>query len=315
MFAPIGLVLVRLALSSRLAPGRYCKKEEREMRRAAVLGLVLIGAGLAVPTPAGATDRQAPVTPGSRYLALGDSVTFGFEEAEVVPAPDYGNAASFLGYPLQLGSELPLRVTDAACPGETSSSLVDASAPSNGCEDAYRKQHPLHVSYKGSQLAFAVAFLRAHPNVKLVSLMVGANDIFRCQKTTSDGCLSAAEQRAVFSKISQNVRIILSAIRGRGHYGGQLAIVNYYSLDYSSAFINGVTRRLNAAMDIPARPFRVRIADGFAEFQAASLHSAGNPCTAGLLTQLGRPGKCGVHPSYAGQALLAQALAKAIVIG
>jgi hypothetical protein len=38
----------------------------------------------------------------------------------------------------------------------------------------------------------------------------------------------------------------------------------------------------------------------------------GNTCGAGLLTQLGKPGDCGIHPSYAGQALLAQALEKAI---
>jgi hypothetical protein len=33
--------------------------------------------------------KGAPVVPGSRYLALGDSVTFGYEESTVVPAPNY----------------------------------------------------------------------------------------------------------------------------------------------------------------------------------------------------------------------------------
>jgi hypothetical protein len=37
----------------------------------------------------------------------------------------------------------------------------------------------------------------------------------------------------------------------------------------------------------------------------------GNTCKAGLLTQLST-GSCGVHPSYAGQALLAQALIKGV---
>ena len=54
------------------------------------------------------------------------------------------------------------------------------------------------------------------------------------------------------------------------------------------------------------------IADGFAQFKAASFRFGNSPCAAGLLTQLGSPGKCGVHPTYAGQALLAQALTKAI---
>ena len=55
------------------------------------------------------------------------------------------------------------------------------------------------------------------------------------------------------------------------------------------------------------------IADGFGEFQAGSVHSGGNTCTAGLLTRLSIGG-CGIHPSYAGQSLLAQALEKAIHI-
>ena len=55
------------------------------------------------------------------------------------------------------------------------------------------------------------------------------------------------------------------------------------------------------------------IADGFGEFEAAAAHSGGNTCTAGLLTQLSTGG-CGIHPSYAGQSLLAQALEKAIHI-
>jgi hypothetical protein len=47
----------------------------------------------------------------------------------------------------------------------------------------------------------------------------------------------------------------------------------------------------------------------------AAFHSGaqGDTCKAGLLTQLSN-GQCGVHPSYAGQALLAQALTKAVRI-
>ena len=290
-------------------------------------GLLAVATGPALAKQAQAHKKHSAITPhtaineGSSYLALGDSVTFGYEESQVMPAPNYLDASSFTGYPEMFGAELHLNVVNAACAGETSASLIDATAQSNGCENTvggttgYRTFFPLHVTYSGSQLDFAVSYLRTHHNVRLVSLMIGANDFFVCQETTADHCTSAAELAATSASVSKNVTTILSAIRYKAHYGGQLAIVNYYSLDYSSAFINGVTRRLNAAMDIPARPFRVRIADGFAEFQAASLHSAGNPCTAGLLTQLGRPGKCGVHPSYAGQALLAQALVKAIVIG
>jgi lysophospholipase L1-like esterase len=281
---------------------------------AAVLLTGLVGA------PAGASAAAPAVTPGSRYLALGDSVTFGFVENYAVPAPNYHHAASFLAYPEQLGAELHLIVANPACPGETSGSLIDPTAQSNGCENTlgvhkgYRVSYPLHVHYKGSQLAYAVRYLRAHRDVTLVSLMIGANDLFICQETTNDGCRSSSEQAAVFAKIRHNIRTILSAIRNKAHYRGQLAIVNYYSLNYTSAFITGAVKALNGAQDSAARPFHVEIANGFVEFAAASVKFGDNPCQAGLLTlqTVGPPPTCGVHPSYAGQALLAQALEKAL---
>jgi lysophospholipase L1-like esterase len=301
---------------ARAAMAAFCR---RRARTALVLTICTVGSLAAASGSALAAGPASPVTAGSRYLALGDSVTFGYEESTVVPAPNYNNAASFPGYPEQLGAELHLNVANASCPGETSSSLVDASAQSNGCENSpsktgasYRKLHPLHVSYKGSQLAYALSYLKSHGNVRLVSLMIGANDYFVCQATTTDQCASSAEQKAVLAKVSANVRKILSAIRNKAHYRGQLAIVNYYSLDYSVAATNALSALLNTTMDTAAKPFHVVVADGLGELKAAALHSGGHTCAAGLLTQLGTPGKCGIHPSYAGQALLAQALEKVI---
>jgi lysophospholipase L1-like esterase len=264
---------------------------------------------------------KSPVTKGSTYLALGDSVTFGYEEAQVVPAPNYADASSFVGYPELLGSELHLNVVNAACPGETSASLIDATAPSNGCENTpgkgnvgYRTQSPLHVQYSGSQLAFAVSYLKKHKNVRLVSLMIGANDFFVCEETTADQCSSVSEQAAALAAVGKNIKTILSAIRNKAHYGGQIAIVNYYSLDYASQAQDGQSALLNTTQDTAAKPFHVVIADGFGALEAASVHSAGNTCTAGLLTQLSTGG-CGIHPSYAGASLLALSLEKAIHLG
>jgi lysophospholipase L1-like esterase len=283
---------------------------------AAALGAA--NASAVILTPVGGSTPAA-VSPGSRYLALGDSVTFGYEEPQVVPAPNYHDAASFLGYPELLRAELHLRVANAACSGETSSSLINASAQSNGCENrptqptvGYRTLYPLHVSYKGSQLAYALRYLHTHGDVRLVSLMIGANDYFVCVETTKDSCSSASEQKAVLATVAKNIGTILSAIRHKAHYHGQLAMVNYYSLDYASAADNAFSTALNKTADAAAKPFHVVIANGFGELEAASVHSGGNTCTAGLLTQLGSTGKCGIHPSYAGQALLAEALEKVI---
>jgi lysophospholipase L1-like esterase len=170
---------------------------------------------------------------------------------------------------------------------------------------------PLHVHYKGSQLAYAVSYLRAHRDVRLVSLMIGANDLFLCQKTTRDLCTGKGELRSLYARIGRNIRTILGAIRNQAHYSGQLVIVNYYSLDYASPFINALSITGNKSADAAAKPFHVEIADGYGTLKAGSRNFGGNPCTAGLLNAVGQ-GKCGVHPTYAGQTLLAQAVEKAV---
>jgi lysophospholipase L1-like esterase len=261
---------------------------------------------------------STPVTPGSGYLALGDSVSFGYMESTVVPTPDYADAASFDGYPEMLGSGLRLKVANLACPGETSSSLINPSAASNGCENApsptspaYRKLFPLHVKYTGSQLSEAVKYLKSHSGVRLVSLMIGANDFYVCEETTADQCTSLSEQVALLQKVEKNVHTIVGTIRTKAHYNGQIALVNYYSLDYASAAQNLLSKTLDQYMDRGADGYHVRIANGYKAFELAAAHSGDDPCTAGLLTQLSTGG-CGIHPSTAGQALLASALQQTI---
>ena len=70
-------VLRRLmASASRMAPALL-------IALAAVYGAVPDGAGAAT----GGAAPAPSVSAGSRYLALGDSVSFGYEEGGVVPAP------------------------------------------------------------------------------------------------------------------------------------------------------------------------------------------------------------------------------------
>ena len=235
--------------------------------------------------------KNLPVVPGSQYLALGDSVTFGYMESTVVPAPNYANAASFPGYPEQLGSRLRLSVANAACPGETAASLVNASAPSNGCEnspshnpaDNYRN-NPLHVNYKGSQLAFALSYLHSHHNVRLITLMIGANDFFLCQETTADSCASTAKQNATVASVTKNIHTILSGdpqqVPLHRPTGDRQLLLAQLLRPRGQRPVTAPQQVQDAA----AKPFGVKIADGYGELEAATAHSGDNTCTAGLLT-------------------------------
>jgi hypothetical protein len=54
-----------------------------------------------------------------------------------------------------------------------------------------------------------------------------------------------------------------------------------------------------------AQTFGVQVADAFTAFGAASSQTGGSACAAGLLIVVS-PGVCDIHPSAAGQALIAQ---------
>jgi lysophospholipase L1-like esterase len=268
---------------------------------AAVLALTSL-----VTAPAEATGYHG------RYLALGDSVAFGYRPGAVTPPSDYLNPAGFRGYAEKYAALRGLRLANASCPGETTASMLTPGAQSNGCENSlgspagYRTAFPLHVAYPGTQIDYAVAFLRAHRDTRLVTLTIGANDLFLCQDTTPDHCTSSFP--AALDRLGRNLAAILGAVRA--NYHGDLVLVSYYSLDYRDAAQVTQVKALDALLSQVTRRYHGAVADGFTAFRLASLRSGGDPCAAGLLIAL-PGGGCDVHPTAAGHRVLAAALAVA----
>ena len=296
--------------------------DSRRFRLSALtLGTVAVLAASLVATTGttlAASSSVKPVVAGAPYLALGDSIVFGYREIENPPTPDYTNAANFKGYPEDIAAALGLVLTNASCPGETTSSMIDKKAASNGCENSYdstsgqqvpvgyRNSYPLHTSYKRSQLGFAELFLKRHPNTRLVTLTIGANDGFLCQKQTSDGCVS--EISTLKTTITKNLQTIFKRIRATG-YAGQIVLLNYYSFDYNDGLLTAEIQILNNALADGAKGYHVRIASGFDAYKAATEQNDGDTCASALITLLQNASTpCGVHPSIQGQSLLAQAV-------
>lgn len=76
---------------------------------------------------------------------------------------------------------LRLATTNASCPGEATGGFLSSTGADNGCR-AFRQQAPLHVAYGSTQLLFAEGFLGAHLNTRLVTIGLGANDVFLLQQ-------------------------------------------------------------------------------------------------------------------------------------
>ena len=141
------------------------------MRRVVSILALLALAGVAVTGVAPPATADAASSRPQTYLALGDSLAFGFS-----PLADPTSAGNFVGYPSKVAAALKLRLTNAACPGETSSHLVDLAGTDNNC-GLWRANFPLHATYTTTQLAFADAFLKSHPKTLVVSIDIGANDV------------------------------------------------------------------------------------------------------------------------------------------
>jgi lysophospholipase L1-like esterase len=276
-------------------------------------GLAVLTLIIALVPALPASASSVTVARDRNYLALGDSVVFGFTPPEAIPPPDYLDADNFVGYPENVAKALDLAVANASCPGETTGSFIVDTAPSNGCENSpggYRTSFPLHVKYSGAQLSFAVSYLRAHPMTSMVTVGIGANDVFLCQKATVDNC-TGSDFIAVLKQIRQNMTIIYAALRNVAHYTGPLVLVSYYSLNYADPVQVAGAKALNAALKGPTNRFGGMVADGFGLFQRASAAFGGDPCKAGLLVLL-PTGSCDVHPSVSGQLVLAAAVEQAI---
>jgi lysophospholipase L1-like esterase len=285
---------------------------------AAVFGAAVLTTNvLVVPSATAQSAHHGRGHARDGYLALGDSVPFGFQPAAV--APDYRDPHNFVGYPEVLARHRGLRLVNASCPGETTASMIDPNAQSNGCENSlgspfgYRTAFPLHTAYPGSQLDFAVSYLRSHRRTRLVSLTIGANDLFLCQRINPDQC-TGTDFAVTVAQVEKNVGTILWTLRHRAHYRQKVALVSYYSTDYRDPVVTGGIGALNAALARAAAANRAVVADGFGAMQKAAAVAGGDTCAAGLLIAL-PTGGCDVHPTPAGHKVLARALGEVAARG
>jgi lysophospholipase L1-like esterase len=271
------------------------------MHRARVFALLLMLAGSTIAASAQGAS-------GPRYLALGDSVSFGF----ITQAGfEYVNANNFIGFPTYAGQGAKLNLINAACPGETTGSFLSSTAPDDGCREFRAAGAQLHVAYSSTQLAFALDFLKSHSSTRLITIGLGANDVLLLRAAClGDPLCIQTGLPAVLAAVTANMETILADLRATG-FTGTIIVVNYYSVDYSDPTETGVTSALNDALAAAAAQAGGVIADVFTAFQTATVPAGGKTCNAGLLNASpSNEFTCDVHPSQSGQMLIGKVVAQ-----
>ncbi len=181
----------------------------------------------------------ALVGPGAYYLALGDSLAFGFQ-----PDLDFTH-----GYANDLYSDLKGHgvghYANLACPGETTVTMIGGGCP-----------YPLlrKSVYLGPQLTAAVNYLHSHVGqVSPVTLDIGANDLI--PDLDSKSCTLGAGWSSDLAAVDDNLTHVIlpqlvAALTVGGKVTGDLLLMDYYD-PYQNLCPNTVNfiRQLNAHLE------------------------------------------------------------------
>ena len=294
-------------------------------RRLALLGTlsVVLAAAALVAGPAGARGLGGPTRPGFRlpvatsYLALGDSLAFGYSEAKFDSLYPEENPADFeTGYVNDFADVLKifnpgLRIVNDGCPGETTESFIKGP-----CD--YQLEFPLHHPYVGgpdsSQLSDALAYLEAHPGrVNPITIDIGANDALGLIEGTCklEAACIAAGAPAVFAKIGANLGLILGEVRAAAPHAQIVVLGLYNPFGETIAGANALTADLNEVEAKVAAGVGARFADPLPFFNPPGVLEAPTIC---LLTNMCTP-LVDIHPTDLGYKLLGGLVLQQYVLG
>jgi lysophospholipase L1-like esterase len=183
--------------------------------------------GIAIPS-------QANAVPTTYYLALGDSLSVGYQPAHgTLPAGDTSD-----GYTDDLYQQLKLRdpglvLVKLGCSGETTGTMINGGICS-------------YPGY-GSQLKAAEAFLAAEGTaVKYLTIDIGANDVDSC---APGGSISPSCVAKGLGTIGQNLVTILGGLRAADGGKPQSVGMSYYD-PFLEFWLTGTTGQTAAVASV-----------------------------------------------------------------
>lgn len=247
--------------------------------------------------------RRTPQT----YLALGDSLAFGYSQRRFEENLPQENPSAFeTGYVNDFAQALRLfkpnlQVVNDGCPGETTESMIKGPC-------AYQLAYPLHHPYVGgpssSQLSDALAYLDANPGrVKTITIDIGANDALGVVETVcafKAACIFE-HAPALFAEVGRNLGLILGDLRGAAPHARIVVLGLYNPFGATLQGANQLTAQLNEVMDADAAAVQAGFADPLPLFNPGGAQEGPTIC---LLTNMCAE-KPDIHPTDLGYKVLA----------
>ena len=269
------------------------------LRCAIVLVLLILGGVAALPGSAATVGRSsAPVyqLPQSYYLALGDSMTYGFEPSKAKPG---ARASDFTtGYVDVFAARLrrfspTIHVVNFGCPGE---STVTFTRGGWRCDGA-----PLHDVFHGSQLAAAVSFLRTHPReVSPITLSLWGGDL---APLSAKGKRARSEIAAFETRFTSILRQLRAAAPT-----AEIIVIGAWNPEADQLDkVEPLYRSVDAAIARAAKASRVRVANMFASLDGGGSTEAQQTRLCRLTFYCSKGSRGDPHPTDAGYRAMADA--------
>lgn len=268
---------------------------------AGVLGLVLLAA-----LPASAASGSVYQAPRAYYLALGDSIAYGFQPDKAKAGlPPSGFKTGYVDvFAARLRTIAPrIQVVNYGCPGESTKTFIRGGCSGRGDVKG------LHDAFKGAQLSAALAFLRAHRGqVSPITLTLWGNDLFGEFAPACKGDLVCIRSHASpdLARFASRLDSIVGRLRTAAPKA-EIILTGAWNLDVEHlAQTDPLFRSIDATISRAAAAGKARVAKMYPVF---SPDPVGNPakakarlCARTFICSKGDP-----HPTDAGYRAMAAA--------
>jgi lysophospholipase L1-like esterase len=276
------------------------------------------GAHRPLPSPPRPTPPPRPVQVQPSYLALGDSLAFGYSQAKFNSLFPNENPADFeTGYVNDFADVLKrfrpdLQIVNDGCPGETTESFIHGPCAYVD-PDGFTLHHPYAGGPDSSQLSDALAYLGAHPGaVNPITIDIGSNDALGLIETCKlEAACVAAGAPAVFAKVATNLGLILGDLRGAAPQAQIIALGVYNPYGETIPGGDALTAKLNEVIAGVAASVGARFADPLPFFNPPGPREQPTLC---LLTNICTP-LLDIHPTDLGYAVLGGLILHQYVLG
>ncbi len=239
-------------------------------------------------------------SPQSYYLALGDSITYGFQPGHPKSTPPSKFNTGYVdAFAARLRTIAPkIRVVNYGCPGESTTTFING-----GCSGR-RDVKGLHDAFKGEQLDAAVAFLRAHPGqVGPITLALYGNDLFELLDACK-GKLACAEARApkAFAQYGSRLTSIVKRLQASSPKSEVILIGGWNFNVEDLRATDSLFRSLNTTIGRVAASTKTHFADTFPVFnpKGSVAREKAKICALTFMCSAGDP-----HPTNAGYRAIA----------